>query len=994
VDRPKGVYRQRTVWWILSGLLILIAWTLKIVFQAALPLWIPIVATVVIGGVSLTLFLLQRVRAARAAKALERAIGVQGEQQAQSARPDLRPQIQELQKQVQGGINALKASKLGKGRRSGAAALYSLPWYVIIGPPGAGKTTALKHSGLVFPFQAAGGAGSVRGVGGTRNCDWWFTNEAILLDTAGRYATESDDREEWLAFLQMLRKYRSRRPINGVLVAISVAELLDANEQQIDSMGKKIRARIDEVMTHLQMVVPVYVLFTKCDLIAGFDEFFGDLRRGDRAVPWGATLRLDLNKTDPARIFDAEFDVLARQLHGRALKRLAFERSREVRERVFQFPLEFSGMKRNLAELVGTIFQVNAFQGTPLLRGFYFTSGTQEGRPLDRVLGKMSHAMGIRPSPAAAPRVVEAKSYFLHDVFMNVVFPDGDIAARTEGERRRQLLMRVAISAAAVTLATILAIPGVASYANNRAFLRETEERARVAAAIDWSDGRPAPEKLVLLDPLLQRLEEIDDHKANGIPLGMGWRMYRGEDVYKPAALAYASVMQKGMVTACKYRLEDKIKRIKGEAFTRERLDLKTYLMMSSAEHLQEDLEWETGKLTAIWAEILRSTSNISEGELKEKLRPHVRYYLKLVTAKLAPTSPLNGELVDKARKALQSVPVERRYYELFVNSLIEQKYDEAGESVLANRKYPPVTLGVIFVDRADVLKVVTSTQLQKGKGFKEVEGPYTEKGHYAVLKNIREGSGLLERDQWVVPLTADEGRDRIPQNLQRLAEEYESRYIEQWTTWMEDITVPSPATVRDAIQLYTVLGQTEWPYVRILRRVQDDTQWNKPPELLEKSEVTSQINTALNQKATQATGGLRFGIDVKKMGVGDRVSSVPSVFKRTVEFGISVAAGGGQGGSTALAKYNESLDLLKQEMQKADDITPGATDPKAFSEQLARLSAQADALLLPFDEKAKHLLKPLLQSPLKIVPAPLATPPGAAAGRPSGGVRLPPRQR
>ena len=77
----------------------------------------------------------------------------------------------------------------------------------------------------------------------------------IVLET-GRYATETDDRDEWLAFLSMLRKYRSRQPINGVLVAISIAELIDANEQQLEATGKKLRARIDEVMTQLHMVVP------------------------------------------------------------------------------------------------------------------------------------------------------------------------------------------------------------------------------------------------------------------------------------------------------------------------------------------------------------------------------------------------------------------------------------------------------------------------------------------------------------------------------------------------------------------------------------------------------------------------------------------------------------------------------------------------------------------------------------------------------------------
>ena len=67
--------------------------------------------------------------------------------------------------------------------------LYQLPWYVIIGAPGSGKTTALANSGLQFPLADRFGKTALRGIGGTRNCDWWFTNEAVLLDTAGRYTT-------------------------------------------------------------------------------------------------------------------------------------------------------------------------------------------------------------------------------------------------------------------------------------------------------------------------------------------------------------------------------------------------------------------------------------------------------------------------------------------------------------------------------------------------------------------------------------------------------------------------------------------------------------------------------------------------------------------------------------------------------------------------------------------------------------------------------------
>jgi type VI secretion system protein ImpL len=765
----------------------------------------------------------------------------------------------------------------------------------------------------------------------------------------------------------MLRKYRTNKPLNGLIIAVSITDIIDANEQQLESIGKKLRARIDEVMTKLRMTLPVYFLVTKCDLIAGFSEFFGALRKSERAQAWGATFQLKEDKNDPGALFGREFDQLVQQIHVMSVKRLAQERNRQARESIYQFPLEFAGIKRNMQDLLAQVFMVNAFQGTPTFRGFYFSSGTQEGTPLNRVLQRMGHAMGIQPTQLQGQQKVESKSYFLHDVFMKVMFPDADVAARSQSEQRRQRLVRVGVSVSALLVALTFAIPSTISFFNNRSLISDTEEKATAAAKIKWEDGEAVSGKLEKMAPVLERLKELDEHQKEGVPFGMGFLMYSGDKMYRPTVRVYVANMQQGFVKPCKYFLERKLKAMKGEKYVEERLALKTYLMLNDVEHL--DVEWATGMYTALWAELNKSTSDIALVDLKKQMRPHVRYYLELIKPDgdkkpRATPVPANKKIVKRARDVLQSVPVRKRYYAFFVDSVSRELYDPSGDHIRSNQQFPPTSLDIMFSDRPEVLEFLTSKQKKEKKKWLEVAGPYTDKGHYAVLANIKQAVELLESEQWVVPLTNEEKGERVAANVKLLADDYELKYVAAWKDFLLDLEVKSPANLQEAIKLYGDLQKPEWPYLRILRRLEDHTQWKRDAAALENDKATGILNRRLNRAATKRARGLKFGLDVKK--IAGRVSKVPNSFKKSVGFGVPQDGSKSPLNETALAKYMEQLSKLRAKMVQATEQNPDAS-VNIVARDLQESVKFTEALLAPTDDMAKRTIRPLLQLPLNV---------------------------
>jgi type VI secretion system protein ImpL len=468
-----------------------------------------------------------------------------------------------LRKRFEEALAILRKARF-RTREGERRTVSQLPWYMFIGAPGSGKTTALLNAGLRFPLgDPRAGEQALQGVGGTRNCDWWFTDQAVLVDTAGRYTTQESDHQAdsaaWLGFLDLLKRFRPHQPLNGLIVTLSVADLVHWNDEELGRYAAHVRERVNELYARLRVRLPIYLMVTKADLLAGFNEFFAEFDAKRRAQVWGTTF----DPTEQARVlaerFQEEFARLERRLYTVLPERLQETRDLQKRAAVYRFPQQF----RVSGPLVSRFLE-RAFGGTwsadaPYLRGVYFTSGTQEGTPIDRVLGTLARTFNLERK-VEPPSAAAGKSYFLKALLQEVVFAEAGLAGLDLAADRRRRSMRMAAYAALGAATLGLGFAWTASFFANaelvssaRARTSETKQALESLKAL--SAGEEA--KLIALLDQLRALRLAARGGDSGL-LRIGF--YQGDKLGAQAERAYRNALREVFVAHLAVSLENALR--------------------------------------------------------------------------------------------------------------------------------------------------------------------------------------------------------------------------------------------------------------------------------------------------------------------------------------------------------------------------------------------------------------------------------------------------
>lgn len=920
---------------IVAALLIAATWPLVVLLGA--PLWIAILVTVVLVLVVVTVAVARWAHARMRAAALERELLRQAEQQAQQVRPDRRPEILALQAQMKAALTTLKRSKLGGGGRS---ALYALPWYAIVGPPAAGKTTALSQSGLGFITPAGANGKKVRGTAGTRNCDWWFSQHAILLDTAGRLATEEDDREEWMTFLSTLVRFRPTRPLDGVVVAISVEDLLTRGEEQQQELVAQLRSRLDELMSKLEMALPVYVLITKIDLIPGFVDFFGDFGKPQRGQAWGASFSLADDRLQvPHEAVEDEFDELVRGLHARLADRLSREPQPEVRQGVLRFPVEFRSLKEPLARLVDELCRPNPYTETPFVRGFYFSSGTQTGRSIDRVLGHMARGFDLGAQGVPEARAREPQSYFVTELFSRVIFPDRHLAARSLSRVRRRTLAQFAGAGAAVLATLVLLTPAAVSYVSNLRLLRATERDVREAKALERAGNATAAASA--LDLLLERTRHLERARDRFAVRGLlgPYTAPRLHAAVEGLYLERLRAMVEGTVQpelAGEVRSVGNLVRTGPENFQQAYEILKLYVMLTKPAHLQA--EYATPRLTAVWARALGSRAAADQ----ERLASHTERYLDALAQDASWAWQPDENSLASAQGRLRSLPVDDLRFGWLA---------EAAQGV------PPIRPEKIFFG--------ASSQYWTAKQGVEVPGMYTALGWEKIRTVLESPDIRLELEPWVLGTVDSEHADSRETAAERLRELYFQRYVAAWSDFLAGLDVVPPKDVRGALEELRVLTEADGPYVRLFRTLGENVKLNvaKPTTKLE--QALEKGGAALEKKAEAALAKATGSSETPNEPPPRELSSVERHFQSLLRFaGGEGGAGGGDSAPSGLSQYLAHLSTLEVSLTTLAESQEASG--QEFAAELTRTASAVQRLLGGTDPRTRMILEPLLMNPIR----------------------------
>ena len=638
----------------------------------------------------------------------------------------------------------------------------------------------------------------------------------MLIDTAGRYTTQDSDSavdaKAWDNFLALLRKSRPRRPINGVLLTVNTQDLLQQNATERKEHAQKLRTRLHDLQAKLGVRAPIYVLITKSDLVAGFNETFEAYSKDQRDQVWGFTFDPNASSASALATFEAEYTALEQHLSSGLFERMQAERDGTKRASIFSFPVEFAGLRAVLGEFMATVFASGgALQEDVRLRGVYFTSGTQEGTPIDRVMGALSRSFGLQARHAAAVGQ-RGKSFFLRRLLQDVIFNERDLVAFNQGAERRRLLLR-SVGFAAIALVSVGLLGAWAtSFTRNQAHVQHVAQK--LPELRQTVDAVPTA-RTGDVSPLPNVLSAVRDAaSAPGIdlaapPLLNTMGLYQGDELDGGARIAYHRLLERALLPRVASRLEERLRASSKDNLEQAYEALKSYLMLYTPDKFDSEalkawigVDWDVNYQASM------------EPEQRKALDAHLDALLALGAP--GAIRPMDQTLVRDIREMLSAFPLEYRVF----SRLKRQYRGDLPEFSLAR---------AAGINAQQVFERASGESLSKG-----ISGFYSRAGYQSTFQGSVQGVAdrMATEETWVMGVrsvvpTRGLGGNDLSDRVRRV---YLQEYVKTWDSYLADVRLIKLDGLARSLEAARVLAAVDSPLAAYYRAIARETTLVPPP--------------------------------------------------------------------------------------------------------------------------------------------------------------------
>ncbi len=843
---------------------------------------------------------------------------------------------EDIDKGIAEVVDFLKSSNLGtKGKET----IYSLPWYLVVGKPKSGKSALVMGSGLNFETLPSQRRSEQKFIRPTKQIDWRVTSEAVFIDTAGRFQLDGAGEQTWEALLSSIKKNRSKRPIDGLILAVNTERILGIGERDIEEDAKILRARLDQATKALKTKFPVYLVFTNADSIEGFRDSFSTSKNDGENLVWGTTIPLDRSENAQA-LFDSEYELLQDSIMKRRLIRLSAPFSAVRQLRIFNFPLHFGSARRKLGTFITTLFRPNPFSESPFLRGFYFTAV-----PANR----------NRKRSANTGQTVE-KTYFTRKFFKDVILRDKDLVKTFQARKARPPILGWLLTLLGTLLVLTLLGFSAISFYSNKVLLDDYTKKAEVVLANIKEDEnkdplRKSPEdaksEINDLENLRGALVQLDEYEREGPPIYMRFGLYSGNRLYRDRLLNiyYQAIEARYKVPALR-KVEEELKAFGAspntlsstdpsddqmKAFEKQYELLKAYLMWSE-DHKEKAVP--TSMADAL-EEIWFAESKL-QPELKNVSKEQLNFYFK------------QSDRVENEYSGDNS-----RFPRFAAKSNI---VDRAREKL---RAFPPYlkALRRITTEVSKEVDALTVDTLMGGNSRGVIEGTYAVPGAYTiegyrshVKEKIENANEELSKPDWVL---GEESTDAaaLSGELDKLKTKYFREYTDAWREMVRNTKVVSYE--RDAEKMKSALdafSQTDSPMKTFLEGVAANTNLSANAE----TGWFATIKSWFSRKKTEKPAG-NTAVEKDFRPLFDFVGSG----QEETEKKLAVDSYG----SKIQELYGKLKDASSLDLEK---MTQQISDGKKFGNTLNRTKGDIDKMLGAFSQTpAGQELATLIMQPI-----------------------------